>query len=334
MPMPDSLREAYEAWKIVKDKASDELQALLKQNEGQLERLQELFGSGTEEAQQKLEEMASKGAEAIPDGLRQDVIEAYNRLAQVYVDAEEELKPWIDSPGVQATRLLVTEEAARLLASSGSAGAGTSAFAAWWASLSTAAAVAVVAAGVALIAAGVAALYFGVKAYQAKLDQPQDFGKALGAKEKQPNSDANNKLSPAPPALPLSPPPVVVDTQSFDDSISKLNDSIKKMNRSMKKLQQLTDSRGPSQTPTVSNHTAGVDDLSGIWDCTITTSDGYSASARISYTLIGPDYYRAQYVSCISGDCEGIIEPGPREASLATLRAAGLPYKICRREGR
>ena len=63
--MPDSLREAYEAWKIVKDKASDELQALLKQNEGQLERLQELFGSGTEEAQQKLEEMASKGAGGI-----------------------------------------------------------------------------------------------------------------------------------------------------------------------------------------------------------------------------------------------------------------------------
>jgi hypothetical protein len=76
------------------------------------------------------------------------------------------------------------------------------------------------------------------------------------------------------------------------------------------------------------------DNLAGIWDCTITTSDGYSASARISYTLIGPDYYRAQYVSCISGDCDGIIEPGAQEASLATLRAAGLPYKICRREGR
>jgi hypothetical protein len=132
-------------------------------------------------------------------------------------------------------------------------------------------------------------------------DKPQDF----------------TNLLPTPSALP---PPVVsqviapqlptIDTKSLDDSLRKLNKSIAK-------LQKMTKSIGSASN-------ASTMDISGIWDCQFTTTDGYSASGRISYTLFGPGQYQVQYVGCISGDCEGIIETNTMQVSIAELQKAGI----------
>ena len=162
MAMDPSLREMFEAYKVGIDNAAKELKAVYEQFEGQKKLLEEFLGQGLPEVKQQLENIASKGADAIPDGLRQEVLDAYNHLAQIIADAPDELKPSVDPDGVQAARAVLTAQASQLMGSGGVATGGVAAaVAAWWASLSTVAAVAVVAAGILLLGGG---LYFGYKA--------------------------------------------------------------------------------------------------------------------------------------------------------------------------
>jgi hypothetical protein len=129
MAMPDSLHESeiWKAFSAARENAQQQLFQLQKQFQDQAELLSDWLGTSAQGAEQRLAELVENGAAAIPPGLRQDVIDAYSNLARVYVEAADELKPYLDFPGTQEARLALTEKASQIMTSGGLAAGGAAA---------------------------------------------------------------------------------------------------------------------------------------------------------------------------------------------------------------
>lgn len=132
--MPTSLQESeiWKAFSAARGDAHAALKALFEQFKDQEDLLSDWLGQGKVEAEQQLENLASNGADAIPAGLRRDVVDAYHNLAQIIADAPDELIPWVDKTGVQAIRAELTAQASQLMGAAGTAGAGAAGVGSTW----------------------------------------------------------------------------------------------------------------------------------------------------------------------------------------------------------
>jgi hypothetical protein len=97
-----------------RDQAGRELLALLKRWPDQGPKIIELFGSGKEAAQNYLNNLEVFGSDAVPEGLKPEVLEAYRKLAEISV-AGSRLDHVFDPDGVQAIRLEIETQTLALI---------------------------------------------------------------------------------------------------------------------------------------------------------------------------------------------------------------------------
>jgi hypothetical protein len=149
MAEDDALTAAKEAL----NKANSELKDLLAKWPDQLQKLKDLLGMGNIPAEDQLHNLT------IPDGIKEEVVEAYQKMADIAANSPPNLeRGWVhglDPEGYQAIRQQILNQALPLIQQSGGVVAGgIASIAAWWASLSAAAVVSLIAISLGLIVGG------------------------------------------------------------------------------------------------------------------------------------------------------------------------------------